>query len=190
VLEKDIAVYYFDPDTRDTQEITRSKRPQSAREQLGRSDRFCQSDWRCDREANEWRGMTFAQALESCPRLKPHAREGLRALGNNRSRVTTTHTRLIRGSIDVEAAQRAISGQYTWDYGIGFAAESGELAIWVEVHPANSLHVGIILDKLQSLLEFLTEHAPGMRRLPPRYVWLAMPPKVWASRRIAGNAAG
>ena len=117
--------------------------------------------------------MTFAQALESCPRLKPHAREGLRALGNNRSRVTTTHTRLIRGSIDVEAAQRAISGQYTWDYGIGFAAESGELAIWVEVHPANSLHVGIILDKLQSLLEFLTEHAPGMRRLPPRYVWLA-----------------
>jgi hypothetical protein len=73
----------------------------------------------------------------------------------------------------MEAAQHAISRQaHTWDYGIGLATKPRHTVIWLEVHSANSSHVDLILDKLQSLHDFLEHHAPELRRLP-RYVWLA-----------------
>ena len=117
--------------------------------------------------------MTFAEALDSCPRLKEHYRAGLGALSSDRSRVTIRDTRRILGSVDVEAAQQEISGQaHTWDYGIGLR-HGGEVVIWLEVHSANNSHVQAILDKLDSLINFLREHAAEMSRFPRIYVWLA-----------------
>jgi hypothetical protein len=118
--------------------------------------------------------MTFARAVHSCPRLKGHYHEGLGALKGNRTRVTTRDTRMILGSLDVEAAQLAMSrGEHTWDYGIGLESGSGEIVIWLEVHPADSLHVEPVLDKLRSLLTFLRNHATALHEFPGRFVWLA-----------------
>jgi len=80
---------------------------------------------------------------------------------------------MILGSLCVEAAQQEISSQeHTWDYGIGLRP-GDEVVIWLEVHSANNSHVQAILDKLDSLIKFLGEHAAEMSKFPRRYVWLA-----------------
>jgi hypothetical protein len=81
---------------------------------------------------------------------------------------------MILGSLNVEAAQQAISRQeHTWDYGIGVSRAEHQIVIWLEVHSADPSHVAIMLDKLQSLLTFLHNHGKALQTLPARYIWLA-----------------
>ncbi len=118
--------------------------------------------------------MTFRQAVAACPQLRDHYRQGLGGLGGDRNRVTINNGRLIKGSVNVEMAQRQAGGEgHTWDYGVGVATAGDDLAIWIEVHSANSTHVQLVLDKLQSLITLLLNHAPELNALPKRFVWLA-----------------
>lgn len=119
--------------------------------------------------------MTFPRAVAACPRLSGHFSRGLGALRRlDRGRVTMTNTRLINASVNVEDAQREAGGQDpTWDYGIGISAPGDDVAIWVEVHSADSHHVQSVLNKLDALLKFLKKEAPDLNSLPGRYVWLA-----------------
>src|SRR5438105_1356045 len=109
--------------------------------------------------------MTFTHAVDSCPHLTRHFREGLGALGSNRSRVEIQDTRMIRGSLNVEAAQQAVSRQE---------------------------HVDVILNKLQSLKAFLHNYAMELEGLPARFVWLAtagvrIAPQSREKRRLNGK---
>jgi hypothetical protein len=118
--------------------------------------------------------MTFAQAVESYPRLQPHYHTGLGALGGNRTRVRMRDARRIIGSLDIEAAQHEVSaGSPAWDYGIGVRSNRSDVVIWLEVHPADSSHVEKMIEKFQSLAAFLKEYTPDFLRLSRRYVWLA-----------------
>lgn len=118
--------------------------------------------------------MTFPEAVEACPPMRLHLRNGLGALESNRARVTIKDTRKISGSVNIETAQRRASAQnHTWDYGIGVRDLPDDLVVWLEVHSANSLHVQSVIDKLDSLLEFLQRHAPHFNEMPQFFVWLA-----------------
>ena len=100
--------------------------------------------------------------------------EGLEALGGDKHRVKARQPRAILGSLNIEVAQLRIRAQrHAWDYGIGLSTNCGEAIVWLEVHSANSLHVQIILDKLDSLITFLRDHGGYLHRFPSRYVWLA-----------------
>jgi hypothetical protein len=118
--------------------------------------------------------VTFANAVGACLPLRDHYRAGLGALGGDRRRVTIEDTRRISGSVNVEQAQLQTSNEdHTWDYGVGIAAGTDDFAIWIEVHSADSLHVELVLYKLQSLIVLLRDHAPELNALPTRFVWLA-----------------
>ena len=118
--------------------------------------------------------MKFPHAVAASALLKDHFKVGLGALGTNSSRITTRDTRKITGSVNIEAAQREVSGQHAaWDYGIGFAPSKDDIVIWVEIHSADTRHVQVVLDKLDSLLSLLEAHAPTLGALPRRFVWLA-----------------
>lgn len=132
--------------------------------------------------------MSFRKAVELCGRLEYCA--GLEALGSERSRVESRNTRDITGSVNIEAAQHSISrNARTWDYGIGFRSVNHEVAVWVEVHSANSRHVGIILEKFASLEQFLCDHATALGAMPRRVIWLAtdavaLPPNSAERRKL------
>ena len=118
--------------------------------------------------------MSFSRAVERLPKIRAVYSTGLGALGSNRTRVHASNPRLILGSLNIEAAQRRIDPRSnTWDYGVGVASDRRELIVWIEVHPANALHVQIIIDKLDSLRSFLCRHAEQLQAFEPRYVWLA-----------------
>jgi hypothetical protein len=47
------------------------------------------------------------------------------------------------------------------------------MVLWVEVHPASSLHVDDVLAKLRWLRMWLAGHAPELGRMPRRFHWVA-----------------
>jgi hypothetical protein len=80
---------------------------------------------------------------------------------------------LLTGSVDVDQALVASRpDDNRWDYGIG-VKNGSEHVVWVEIHPASSHHVQAVIDKLKWLRGWLGSEAPSLRRLPPRFVWVA-----------------
>ena len=65
-----------------------------------------------------------------------------------------------------------------WDYGIGLRNQGNEKVVWVEIHPASSLHLDDVFKKLAWLKDFLRRSAPALRALTtyengPRFIWIA-----------------
>lgn len=139
--------------------------------------------------------MTFREAVEAVPALSGCHHPGLQALaGPDRSRVRARDTRSLAGSVNVEAALKStLPNSPLWDYGIAVRVSGSEQVTWIEVHPADSGHVGPVLAKLAWLKDWLRESAPALDALtrPGRgYVWLAtgavsLPPTSPKRRLIA-----
>lgn len=90
------------------------------------------------------------------------AKDGLQALRRqHRACIAATSRDRLAGSIDLDAAlaqDPAHASAHRWDYGVGFAAPSGQrtCAVWVEVHPANPGAVTDVLRKAAWLRSWLT----------------------------------
>ncbi len=120
--------------------------------------------------------MTFKQAVENTPEIKDHYRQGLQGIRHDdRQRIHCSTPRLLGGSLNLDEALRtANANDPRWDYGIGVRISArGDIVIWLEVHPASSLHIDAVLKKLQWLQAWLRNSAPAFMRLPPRFCWLA-----------------
>lgn len=118
--------------------------------------------------------MTFEEAVRKCGPLGKHWREGLQAVAAADRKRLTAKGRGVKGSVHVEAAQKEADPEaHTWDYGVGIDGAGREIAVWVEVHSANSRHVQIILKKHASVVEFLRTHGPDLHRMRGYFVWLA-----------------
>lgn len=120
--------------------------------------------------------MTFREAVRSTPAVQSHLRNGLQALrGVDRNRLHSAEPRRFRGSVNLEEALSPSGpGDPRWDYGIGVARRAGDLALWLEVHPASSAHhLEEVRRKLDWLKKWLRVEAPALESLPPRFVWLA-----------------
>lgn len=122
--------------------------------------------------------MTFTRAVESVPALKGAYRPGLGALRKrDRQSARSRDPRSLAGSVDLdEALRESEPNAERWDYGIGYREGRDEHAIWVEVHPANSRHVGKVIAKARWLKRWLDANARELLRMTrPRdgFVWVA-----------------
>lgn len=125
--------------------------------------------------------MTFRAAVQEAAELAAHFRPGLQALTSaHAGRVVCAHPRKLTGSINIDAAlQPAFPNAPRWDYGIGYVERHAEVAIWVEVHSANSTHVSEVIDKVKWLRKWLSDHAPALFKMTRRsdgFVWVATGP--------------
>ena len=122
---------------------------------------------------------TFEQAVrQSQPPVNDAYRPGLQALGRHSGKVRCRQQRRLTGSVNLEdALSRAFPNENLWDYGIGYRQNSSEVALWLEVHPADTSEVETVLKKLQWLKDWLTHYADALRALTDRgsspYWWLA-----------------
>ena len=108
--------------------------------------------------------MEFKPAIENgAAAIRTSYKVGLTALGNNSKRVSSEDPRRFTGSIDLDAAlQSTQPTSPRWDYGIGYVAVSTkEVAIWIEVHPAETSEIVTMIQKLQWLKMFLNDPENG-----------------------------
>jgi hypothetical protein len=77
--------------------------------------------------------------------------------------------------VDIDSALRRIyPNAARWDYLVGIRGpRQQDSAVWLEVHPASSSHIGEVLSKLQWLKQWLAASAPELNQLRPRFCWVA-----------------
>jgi hypothetical protein len=121
--------------------------------------------------------MTFKQAVTTTPQLKGAWRAGIQALhGIDRKHIEIENPRLLKGSVDLDTAlKKAYPRANRWDYGIGHRAtnQGKDMVYWVEIHPAKSGEIKVVLAKLRWLKEWLENSAPKLKRLEKRFIWVS-----------------
>jgi hypothetical protein len=78
-----------------------------------------------------------------------------------------------------EALRQTHPTDSRWDYAVGLAVNrSTDFALWIEVHPANSLHVDTVIKKRRWLRSWLQAAGAELKKITPgrNYVWLATSP--------------
>ena len=116
----------------------------------------------------------FADAVLATTCLAGALRNGLQAVRpTDRQRITCRDGRLLTGSVDVDRAMLASHPHDNrWDYGIGVTNDN-ERVVWVEIHPASSLHVQDLIAKLRWLRGWLKSEAALLGQFTPYFVWVA-----------------
>jgi hypothetical protein len=120
--------------------------------------------------------MTFRDAVAATPGLEYAYQPGLQALRRrDRRRIQCEEPRKLAGSVDLDTTLwDSHANDARWDYGIGVRKRANaEVVLWVEVHPASSLHIGEVLSKLQWLKGWLRSSARRLRAFPARYLWVS-----------------
>ncbi len=94
--------------------------------------------------------------------VKACYQQGLRAMGRNSSKVELSDTRKADGSLDVDACvARLYPDENRWDYVLGYDGK----AYFVEIHPAQTSEISIVLKKLQWLKDWLNGKASAINQL-------------------------
>lgn len=120
--------------------------------------------------------MNFRSTVKATPALAKALKDGLQALQqSDRSKIECKNPRALAGSVNLDATLRdSLPDMPRWDYGIGVHLDkNNDRVIWVEVHPASTLHIDAILLKLQWLKSWLQTDAPKLEALPREFVWVA-----------------
>lgn len=106
----------------------------------------------------------FLESINETPAVAQNYQSGLTAMGNYSGKVQANNTRLLHGSVDLDAATRMSHPQDSrWDYIIGYNEE----AYFIEVHPAYSSEVSTVLNKLEWLQNWLRLDAPAINQIRP-----------------------
>jgi hypothetical protein len=116
----------------------------------------------------------FAHAVLRTACLAGALRDGLQAVrAKDRQRITCRDGRLLTGSVDVDQTMEPSHPDANrWDYGIGVTNDT-ERIVWVEIHPASSLHVEEVIAKLRWLRGWLKSEAPLLHKFAAEFVWVA-----------------
>jgi hypothetical protein len=123
--------------------------------------------------------LTFKEAVAQTPALGELVwQPGLPALGADSQHVQCSETQRLAGSVNLdEALKTRYPAEPRWDYALGWHRGSGEVAIWVEVHPAYTSEVEVVIRKLQWLRNWLATSAPVLDSLTKHeenpFFWLA-----------------
>jgi hypothetical protein len=108
--------------------------------------------------ARRGRKTAFQSAVESSSELADCYRKGLQALGSHTEKIKPEDTRLLEGSLNIDAC---ILSKYPeearWDYVLSYNGK----AYYVEVHPADTSAVNTVIRKKNWLVEWLKGH-PGL----------------------------
>ena len=121
--------------------------------------------------------MTFKQAVEGTPEIADAWKAGLQALpAVDRQRIDVRKTRSLSGSVNLDSTLRSnYPSESRWDYGVGYrtGGRNGETVYWVEVHPATSGDVSVVLRKLDWLKQWLHDKAPKLNGMRKEFVWIS-----------------
>lgn len=100
--------------------------------------------------------MAFRDTVEANQQIGSCYQQGKQALtGNHRNKVQPQNPRNLNGSVDIETCLgEPEQGEARWDYMIGYE----KAAYFIEVHPADSRHVGEMIKKVQWLKQWLKQN--------------------------------
>jgi hypothetical protein len=104
--------------------------------------------------------VKFEKAVANgAPVINSAYRAGLTALGVDSKKVTSKDPHRFTGSISLDVAFKATQPtSHRWDYGIGYVSSTNkEVALWVEVHPAETSEIYALLQKLTWLKSVLND---------------------------------
>jgi hypothetical protein len=116
-------------------------------------------------------GGNFKAAVEATPHIENCYKAGLKALGSHSNKISLAKTSLCNGSVDIDKCLSAIlPNDHRWDYCFGYNNE----AYFVEIHPAATSDVGIMMAKLQWLKDWLNNHATELNKIKAAksYYWI------------------
>jgi hypothetical protein len=116
--------------------------------------------------------VSFKQAVEATPQLKDAYCAGLQALQSAHKRqITAADTRQLDGSVDFDSTLKdKYPNASRWDYAIGHA---DDVIYWIEVHPATSGEIDVVLAKLDWLLGWLRQSAPKLDKMRREFIWIS-----------------
>ncbi len=121
--------------------------------------------------------MTFRQAVEETSDIDAAYEKGLQALRTrDRRRIAAEDTCRISGSVNLDSAlRRRFPDKPRWDYAVGYRPVNldDEIVYWIEIHPANSGEIQVVLQKLSWLKTWLQQCAPSLCRLKAAYIWVS-----------------
>jgi hypothetical protein len=115
--------------------------------------------------------LSFKQAVEATQEIADGYRTGLSALGQYSNKIIVANTRLLNGSVDIDACTVVkYPNENRWDYALAYRQE----VYFVEVHSANTSQVSTVLRKLQWLKDWLNSAAPEINKLKAQhpYYWI------------------
>lgn len=136
--------------------------------------------------------MVFRDALEATPQIRECYRNGLQALGAYSIKINPGNARLCHGSVDLDSCVESLyPNDNRWDYILSYSNR----VYYVEVHPANTSEIDIVIAKLNWLKDWLRQHAPGISNMvqgSPAYHWLTsngvhILPTSLQARRLAAS---
>lgn len=113
---------------------------------------------------------TFKKAIEGIEELRGAYRKGLQALNDDcKAKVEATYTRLLYGSVDIDKATKDKYPQDSrWDYVVCY---HGAL-YFIELHPASTSDIKVVLSKLDWLKDWLKDKAE-FGQAKKSYHWIA-----------------
>lgn len=118
--------------------------------------------------------MTFKEAVQKTPDVETAYRQGLQALKPGHAlKISVPTPQNLTGSIDIDANTRNLYPEDPrWDYAISYNNE----VFFIEVHPATTTEVDIIIKKLEWLKQWLKQRAPQIQALASTkshpYYWI------------------
>lgn len=117
---------------------------------------------------------SFTRAIEVAEHLKLVAGLGAVKQGEGKDRIRAANVPVL-GSVDIDDDCRsAFPNDSRWDYVIGLRRAQAEVAIFVEVHSAETSAVSKMEDKLEWLLTFLRRPPQdALSQLPREIHWVA-----------------
>lgn len=117
------------------------------------------------------RETNFKDIIQKIEILKGCYQSGLQALGSNSLSIQVENTRLCEGSIDLDNCLKEIyPSENRWDYVVGYENKS----YFIEVHPADTSDVKVIIKKAEWLKKLLDNEAEKLKVISHQiFYWIA-----------------
>lgn len=114
----------------------------------------------------------FKIAVNSTEEIAYGYMTGLKALNSNASKVCVSDSRKIQGSVDIDKYTKKLYPEDNrWDYALGY----NNKVYFIEVHPAHTSEVQVVLKKLEWLKSWLNSKGHKLNALPkgePTFTWI------------------
>jgi hypothetical protein len=127
--------------------------------------------------------VAFKEAVEQTPHLQDAWKSGLGALRRrDKPHVVAEDTRLLTGSAYVDKALETVEPHaHRWDYAIGYRHTNlqDEWLYWVEIHTASDGEIGVVLEKLRWLQDWLLRDGRRLNQFAREFVWISSGPTMF-----------
>ena len=114
--------------------------------------------------------MRLKDVVDSNDQLKSCWKQGIHALSKKDKKYIKVRSGACEGSIDIDhCLENNCPQDNRWDYGLDMENKG----VFVEIHPAHSSEVRVVLDKLQWLKSYFRNNCNGFEQLSKSFHWVA-----------------